>query len=308
MGNYKEKECITKALRHLSCNINDSPPVVQVYIDSFLKEYDPANQEVHIIVDPENSFCHPQGELYVPRSLIDMNNYLNFMRPRAAAKKIGLLIDGGDEHDFYQYFFQSWWTNQNKQKPKIMETISAQSITDGYWEPRFYPAETLETVEDLEARGWQLNIWPYHTMRGTWGAKRVEILENELQRIMRSGESYSFSVRKPIIPLRHFYSMFEPEVPLPEHPYGYHSKSLLESLGLYQRIIITGEALSHCALETLMTLVRYFQHHPDILKKIFILTDCSSCITGFEKNTWDKLEKVKALGVNVVKSTDSALH
>jgi len=63
-------------------------------------------------------------------------------------------------------------------------------------------------------------------------------------------------------------------------------------------VLIVGEALSHCVINTIKDL-----QNKDI-KNITLLKDCSSSVAGYENISKEAIKKLSAEGVQIAKSTD----
>jgi nicotinamidase-related amidase len=89
---------------------------------------------------------------------------------------------------------------------------------------------------------------------------------------------------------------------------NYVNIDYLNSVASYDKIVIAGEAKSHCVLETIKQILENYANQPEVTKKIYILSDCMSSIPGFEQVTEDTFNNfVSVYGVNIVKSTDAIL-
>ena len=75
----------------------------------------------------------------------------------------------------------------------------------------------------------------------------------------------------------------------------------------WSKIIIGGEAGSHCLLESTKQIMKRFKGHPEIMGRIYVLEDCTSPVGGFEQQMIDAFAELKREGVNIVKSTDLTL-
>jgi nicotinamidase-related amidase len=105
-------------------------------------------------------------------------------------------------------------------------------------------------------------------------------------------------------PLSEMYGIIKPEYDI----HGYVNIEFLNQIENYDKIVIAGEAKSHCVLETIKQILEHFSNRPEITKKIYILEDCMSCIPGYEQATEDAFNNfVSVYGVNIVKSTDNIL-
>ncbi len=105
-------------------------------------------------------------------------------------------------------------------------------------------------------------------------------------------------------PLSEMYGVIRPEYDTK----GFINLEFLNKLEKFDKIIIAGEAKSHCVLESIKQIVEYYKSRPEITKKIYILEDCMSSIPGFETITEQAfLEFKQRYQVNIVKSTEITL-
>jgi nicotinamidase-related amidase len=83
---------------------------------------------------------------------------------------------------------------------------------------------------------------------------------------------------KGSIPQTEHYSVLEPEVKYAKHPQGGLNTGLLDALAKHDLVYVAGQAKSHCVLETLRSMVTYFEQEPAVLAKIRVLRDCTSSV------------------------------
>jgi nicotinamidase-related amidase len=104
------------------------------------------------------------------------------------------------------------------------------------------------------------------------------------------------------------YGVFSPEVKVPKNPRGGINTIFLNLLGKYDKLLVFGEAKSHCVLESLRQLTEFFKDQPEVLNKMYIMEDCMSSVKhpsiDFEAIAKDSFAKFKKQGLNIVKSTD----
>jgi nicotinamidase-related amidase len=67
--------------------------------------------------------------------------------------------------------------------------------------------------------------------------------------------------------------------------------------------LLAGEALSHCLANTVMDIADNFSDQ-SYVSKFVLLRDCTSSVTGFEKQGDDFINKMVARGMRVINSTD----
>jgi nicotinamidase-related amidase len=75
----------------------------------------------------------------------------------------------------------------------------------------------------------------------------------------------------------------------------------------WDKIVIGGEAGSHCLLESTKQILKRFAGHPEIIQRVYILEDCTSPVAGFEQQMKDAFDEFKRQGANIVKSTNLIL-
>ncbi|WP_279401302.1 hypothetical protein [Piscibacillus salipiscarius] len=83
---------------------------------------------------------------------------------------------------------------------------------------------------------------------------------------------------------------------------------LLNYLGQFDKLIIAGEAESHCVYESVRQIAEHFSNDLKWKKNIFVLTDGMSCIPGFEeenKKAWKALSD--KFNIQLVESTQLKL-
>ena len=85
--------------------------------------------------------------------------------------------------------------------------------------------------------------------------------------------------------------------------------TLLDALGRHDLVYLAGQAKSHCVLESLRSMVSYFEHEPAVLGKLRLLGDCTSSVAhpdiDFDQIAEAEIAKFVARGVKVVRSTDA---
>ena len=93
------------------------------------------------------------------------------------------------------------------------------------------------------------------------------------------------------------YSAIRAEVPDPEDRQTVTNMGVIKILKNSDRIIVCGEALSHCVKYTVNDIIEYIPE-----EKLYILDDCSSPVTGFEEQGKAFLREMEERGANIVSS------
>lgn len=266
----------------------------------------PARQNLERIlflaIDVQQDFMD-NGALGVPGAHGDVERMTKFIYDNM--DKISNIAVSIDTHTPHQIFHPCWWVDENGNNPAPYTVITLADLDSGKWKPVIEPIKSREYVKHLEQDGKkQLCVWSYHCIQGTAGCA----LENQFSNMV-----YFHSVAKKAVvrrlvkgtdPLSEMYGIIKPEYDTK----NYVNIDFLNSLLSYDKIVIAGEAKSHCVLETIKQILEYFANQPEVTNKIFILGDCMSCIPGFEQTTEDTFNNfVSTYGVNIVKSTEFSL-
>ena len=138
----------------------------------------------------------------------------------------------------------------------------------------------IHYAEELEKKGkYALTIWPYHAMLGGIGHALVSSVEEALffHSFARTTQ-YEITV-KGDKPFTENYSVIGPEVltgPMGE-TLGTHNQEFIENLQQFDKLIIAGQAKSHCVAWTISDLLDDIKLiDPELAKKVYLLDDCSS--------------------------------
>ncbi len=289
-----------------------------------------SNTQVRLLlIDVQNTFCLPDFELFVGgrsgRGAIDDNIRLCEFIYRNLGE-IDQIIATMDTHHLYQIFHPSFWIGTDGEHPTPAVTIiEPADIESGKWRvnPDFggdssdkLQAYALHYVRQLSDGGkYPLIIWPYHAMLGGIGHALVPAVEEAIffHGIARNSQA-SFSI-KGDLPLTENYSALAPEVFTNQFGEIIASKndSLIGHLLAADKLIIAGQAQSHCVAWTVSDLLSEIQTiDPQLATKVYLLADCTSpvVIPGIVDYT-DRAEaayqRFAEAGMNIVKSTDDSI-
>lgn len=253
-------------------------------------------------IDVQQDFMD-NGALGVPGAHKDVERMTRFIYDNM--DKISNIAVSIDTHIPHQIFHPCWWIDENGNNPAPYTPITLADLDSGKWRAVINPIASREYVEHLEKDGKKtLCIWSYHCIQGTTGCA----LENQFSNMV-----YFHSVAKKAVPQRlvkgqdplsEMYGIIRPEYDRK----GYVNIDFLNTLEKYDKIIIGGEAKSHCVMESIKQILEHYESRPEITKKIYILEDCMSVIPGFEQATEDAFNDFKnRYHVNIVNSTESIL-
>ena len=253
-------------------------------------------------IDVQQDFMD-NGALGVPGAHGDVARMTRFIYDNM--DKISNIAVSIDTHIPQQIFHPCWWIDENGNNPAPYTPITLADLDSGKWKAVINPKASRDYVEHLEQDGKKtLCIWSYHCIQGTTGCA----LENQFSNMV-----YFHSVAKKMAakrlvkgqdPLSEMYGIIKPEY----DKKGFVNLDFLNALEKYDKIIIGGEARSHCCMESIKQILEHYASRPEITKKIYLLNDCMSDIPGFEQATADAFDEFKnKYHVNIVKSTDNIL-
>jgi len=281
-----------------------------------------------MLIDVQNTFCIPEFELYVGgpsgRGAVEDNTRLSQFIYRNLAS-ITHITATMDTHKTMQVFHAIFFVDKDGNHPAPYTDIHASELRDGTWTfnpvlapqfeiaPEYGHQMMIHYAEELEKKGkYALTIWPYHALLGGIGHALVSSVEEALffHSIARNTQ-YEIEI-KGDKPFTENYSVIGPEVltgPMGE-TLGTHNPKFIEQLQQVDKLIIAGQAKSHCVAWTVQDLLNDINAvDPALAKKVFLLEDCSSPVVV--PNVIDHTdaanaayERFAAAGMNVVKSTE----
>lgn len=258
-----------------------------------------------LFIDVQNDFVFPAplGRLPVPGAVDDTRRAVEWLLRNT--QRITSVAASLDTHTPIQIFFASWWKDEAGERPAPYTTISAADVQKGRWIPVQAPHWSRRYVEELEQVGRkQLVIWPFHCMEGTAGRALHPSLSEAIAYHSGARDAEPMYLVKGMIPYTEFYSAMEPEVKYPEHRDGGVNTRFLDFIVGFDEVYVTGQARSHCVLESLGSIVNYFSERPEVLGKVRFIQDTSSSIPGFEAQAEKRLAEFAAMGMQFVSSAD----
>lgn len=278
-----------------------------------------------LLIDFQNTFCTPDFELFVGPSAIDDSRRLC----QFIYKNLGVITQITatlDTHTAMQIFHPVFFVNEEGAHPSPGTEITRDDVEKGVWKANEAVAAAITDgdysalqrhlehyVRTLqEADRYDLTVWPYHAMLGGIGHALVSAVEEAcfFHNIARQSQiDYQIKGNNP---LTENYSILLPEVltGADGSPIAEKNEKLLRQLALFDRVIIAGQAKSHCVAWTVDDLIRQIKDEdPSFAKKVYLLEDCTSpvIIPGVADYTEaaDKaFERFASEGMNVVRSTD----
>lgn len=282
-----------------------------------------------LMIDIQNTFCIPGFELFVAGrsgngAVEDNHRLCQFIyRNLPYITQITVTLD---THHAMQIFHPVFLVNDQGEHPEPMTQVTLQDVLSGRWKFNTEIAESLQispeygqeylvhyTRQLQERRKYALTVWPYHVMLGSIGHALVSSVEEAI--FFHSIARYSqpdFEV-KGDHPLTENYSAIGPEVMSgPDgRPVGRKNQRLLEKLEEFDRIVIAGQAKSHCVVWTVDDLLSdILQHDPHLAKKIYLLQDCTSAVVipgvvDYTDTADAAFSRFAEAGIHLINATDA---
>lgn len=265
-----------------------------------------------IIIDPQNDFVHPAGNLCVPGAIADMKR-LALMINRLSNKLTRIHVTM-DSHRTLHIAHPLMWIDSKGNHPNPFTLIKYADIQAGVWKASFPPfqkrmADYVKKVEDNKR--YVVCIWPPHCQIGHPGhsifngedailntprdKKEREKLFAEVEqmnispdeRLLDSLDLWEKNMMYPVNYVTKGSNMFTEhysavlaDVPDPKDPSTQLNTPFIETTEEADVIVFSGEAGSHCLRNTCVDMFGKFG--PDSLKKVVLLTDATSSVPGFE--------------------------
>jgi nicotinamidase-related amidase len=157
-----------------------------------------------------------------------------------------------------------------------------------------------------------LLIWPYHAMLGGIGHALVPAVEEAIffHGVARNSQA-SFSIKGDRT-LTENYSALAPEVFTNQfgEPIASKNDGLIQHLLASDRLIIAGQAQSHCVAWTVNDLLTEIKAiDPQLARKVYLLEDCTSPVVipgvvDYTDQANIAYQSFAAAGMNIIRSTD----
>ena len=249
-----------------------------------------------LIIDPQVDFTVPGvGSLYVEGGDEDMKRLADFVTNHP--KGIDRIFVTMDTHWKMAIFHPMFWMDRNGSRPAPFTAITVEDLESGDWQA-FHP-EMQQTAEEYlrklrdNKRYYPLVVWPEHCLVGTPGWN----VHPDLMQSLLAWEDEEFDkvdyIVKGTNTFTEMYSAIQADVPDQGDPSTLPNMELIDALRQYDRIVVAGEALSHCVANTVRDLVNYGVDPENVV----LLTDAMSSVANFEGLGMAFLEDMKEQGM-----------
>jgi len=263
-----------------------------------------------LLIDVQKDF-HPGGSLAIEAAGEDAIRIADIIRRGIVnPDSIGinrLVVTMDSHHKLHIAHPKFWMSGHDEEPPPPFTIITSNDIQKGKWKPRSnlklpLGAETVKNelfkvatdihgdlnlldyciqyTKALEEKGrFSLCIWPEHCLIGSAGHQVVDNISEIMGEWSDvTGGSIEFVMKGQNL-LTEMYSAIKAEVPITTQTD--YNRPLLFSLSRSDRLIIVGQAMSHCVNYTTRDIIE--QWPKSELHKICVVMDCMSPVPGFEK-------------------------
>jgi len=266
-----------------------------------------------LIIDPQNDFCD-LPEAWCPRdpltgaltapALPVAGAHADLQRLAQLIHQAGSAVDDIaitlDSHHRLDIAHPTFWERSDGGAVTPFTTITAQQVRAGEFQPRDAAAlpRTLAYLDELEARGrYTLMVWPVHCEIGSWGHNLHAAVRAACNAWEEARLRNVQMVTKGENPWTEHYSALQAEVPDAGDPHTQLNRGLIGQLGRADRILIAGEASSHCVRASTEHIVEHLPGgRPE---RITLITDCMSPVAGFEAQHAGFLADMRQRGVRL---------
>lgn len=272
-----------------------------------------------LLIDPQNDFCD-LPEDWLPRSPVSgellrpalpvAGAHADMLRAAALVQRLGGTLGAItltlDSHHRIDVAHPGFWVDATTgQAPGAITPITAAQVRAGAYRPRDAAVlgRVLAYLDALEAAGrYTLMVWPVHCQMGSWGHGVHAGLQAALDAWADAQGRSVEVVTKGENPWTEHYSALQAEVPDVADERTLLNQPLLAALDRADRVLIAGEAGSHCVRATVEHLAAHLPSRQ--LNKLVLLTDCISPVTGFEAQQAEFLAAMRSAGLQLALSTE----
>jgi nicotinamidase-related amidase len=279
-----------------------------------------------LAVDMQNTFCTPGFELFVAGrsgtgAVDDSRRFVEFLYRNLG--RVTRVFSTMDTHQAAQIFHALFLVDDGGHHPPAMTFVSVEDVEGGRWRFNEELAEALglapgdgqrhllHYARTLRDGGkYALTIWPYHSMLGGIGHALVPSVEEAFffHSVARS-TPVDFRV-KGNQALTEAYSVFGPEVECGPsgQVLGQRDEQLAQALLGYDRVIVAGQAKSHCVAWSVADLLDSMSRRdPALADRLYLLDDCTSSVVApgvdFTQEGDAAFARFARAGAHIVRST-----
>jgi len=246
-----------------------------------------------LLIDPQNSFCDPNGELYVDGAHMDCRRLEFFMEKLIDIDDIFVTLD---THNWFHIAHPCFWVDKNGNNPKEFTVIKYKDFIAGKYV--LVNDEYYEQVDKYLNIAQEIRIWPPHCIVGTYGHQIQTNVQNAIANWENQHHKSCKFIFKGMNPLCEQFSMFK--------GLDRDDKNLALDFIPYDTIYIAGQALSHYVaqsvmdLEKIITKMKIIYIKNNFAKRLALLRNCTSSVKGCEQMGEDFIKYMTEKGMEVI--------
>jgi nicotinamidase-related amidase len=258
-----------------------------------------------LTIDPQNDFVNRNGKgtLAVPGAIGDMDRLAKMIKTHG--DDISDIQITMDSHYHVHIAHACWWIDKHGKNPKPFTLIPDDAVVNGDF--RAYNSEHQKWSENYtrtlkQNKRYVLCIWPDHCIIGSEGQAIDPVFLEAVTEWEHRFFAMAPRTTKGSNPYTEHYSAVKADVEDPNDPKTRLNTKLTNILKTYDDILTDDEALSHCLNFTATDIADDFSEEQ--VKKIVLLQDAASSVTGFEKMGEDFVNRMVARGMRLAKTTN----
>jgi nicotinamidase/pyrazinamidase len=258
-----------------------------------------------LVIDPQNDFVAADGALSVPGASADMDRLAAMIEREP--ERIEAIWVSLDQHQVLDIAHPRWWADEAGATPAPFTAIRAADVESGRWRTRDPSAQarTLAYLRTLEASGrYPHVVWPEHCLIGDPGAAVWPALSRAIHGWERRRHRSARFVLKGTNPWTEHFSAVRAEVVDPDDASTEVSQPLVAAMAGAGRVLVAGEARSHCVANTVRDLCDAVPD-PGFPERVVLLTDACSDVAGFEALGAGFVRELTARGMRTASTADA---
>ena len=207
-----------------------------------------------------------------------------------------------DSHQRMHIAHGVFWHDEAGNQPDPFTLISVDDVESGKWctTNEEHQNAALEYVKELQKEDrFKLCIWPEHCITGTEGHNVTAPVNDGLNAWIEATRGTIDWIHKGQNIHTEMYSALKAEVIIPSDPDTTMNQGLIDRLSRCERILVCGQAKSHCVNFTVRDLVDNIGWAKERLSNIWVLEDAMSAVPGFEKDAEQFITDMNAAGLTI---------
>lgn len=207
-----------------------------------------------------------------------------------------------DSHQRMHIAHGVFWHDGAGNHPDPFTLISVDDVESGKWCTTNVEDQqaALEYVKALQKEDrFKLCIWPEHCITGTEGHNVTVPVNDGLNTWIETTRGTIDWIHKGQNIHTEMYSALKAEVIIPSDPDTTLNQGLIDRLSRCERILVCGQAKSHCVNFTVRDLVNNIGWAKERLSNIWVLEDAMSAVPGFETDAEQFITDMNAAGLTI---------